>query len=91
MGDCNYLHVVWTDVLPGHEAETKSLDTINDCFVEQLNSEPQQEKQHLSWSWVQDLVHYVTVQSHTDHRLLALDILCRIYKGKKSYAYFKVA
>lgn len=41
MEDCNYPDVVWTDVLSGYEAETKSLDNIKDCFVEQLDREPQ--------------------------------------------------
>lgn len=41
VGDCNYPHAVWTDVLSGHEAETKSLDNVNNCFVEQLDREPQ--------------------------------------------------
>lgn len=40
MGEFNYSHIDWVDHISGQDAETKFLNTINDCFLDQLVLDP---------------------------------------------------
>uniref|UniRef100_K7F0U9 Endonuclease/exonuclease/phosphatase domain-containing protein n=1 Tax=Pelodiscus sinensis TaxID=13735 RepID=K7F0U9_PELSI len=77
--DFNYPHIDWVHVTSGQDAETKFLDTLNDCFLEQLVQEPTRGEAILDLvlSGAQDLVQEVTITGplgNSDHNIKTFNI-----------------
>ncbi|CAM5127487.1 unnamed protein product [Eretmochelys imbricata] len=79
VGDFNYPHIDWIHVTSARNAETKFLDTLNDCFLEQLVQEPTRGEATLDLvlSEAQDLVQEITITGllgNSDHNIITLNI-----------------
>ncbi|XP_053897559.1 uncharacterized protein LOC128844145 [Malaclemys terrapin pileata] len=79
VGDFNYPHIDWEHVTSGRNAESKFLDTLNDCFLEQLVREPTRGEATLDLvlSGAQELVQEVTITGllgNSDQNTIAFNI-----------------
>ncbi|KAM7151827.1 uncharacterized protein RBU57_012313 [Macrochelys suwanniensis] len=79
VGDFNYPHIDWVHVTSGCNVETKFLDSLNDCFLEQLVQEPTRGESTLDLvlSGAQDLVQEITITGplgNSDHNIITFNI-----------------